>query len=131
VIDALATGLKQGDGETHLITFHPRGPGLSSDSLADATWLDFNMFQSSHGGHDHDNGLFAQHDYALQPPKPTLDSEPRYECMPVGFYFADASRLRPLRRLRCPAGSLLVAAGRRLRSHLRQQQRLAMLAARS
>jgi hypothetical protein len=93
VIDALATGLKQGDGGTHLITFHPRGPGLSSDSLADATWLDFNMFQSSHGGHDHDNGLFAQHDYALQPPNPTLDGEPRYECMPVGFYFADASRL--------------------------------------
>jgi hypothetical protein len=93
VIDALAAGLKQGDGGTHLITFHPRGPGLSSDSLADAPWLDFNMYQSSHGSRDHDNGLFAEHDYALQPPKPTLDGEPRYECMPVGFYFTDVSRL--------------------------------------
>ena len=51
------------------------------------------MYQSSHGSHDHDNGLFAQHDYALSPPRPTLDGEPRYECMPVGFYYADVSRI--------------------------------------
>jgi len=76
-----------------LITYHPRGPGLSSDSLADATWLDFNMVQSSHGAHDHDNGVFMEHDYALSPAKPTLDGEPRYEMMPVGFYFSDVSRI--------------------------------------
>jgi hypothetical protein len=93
IIDALAAGLREGDDGTHLISYHPRGPGLSSNSLADAPWLDFHMVQSSHGGHDHDNGLFIEHDRALQPPKPTLDGEPRYECMPVGFYFADASRL--------------------------------------
>ncbi|HUJ44224.1 MAG TPA: glycoside hydrolase family 140 protein, partial [Opitutaceae bacterium] len=93
IIDALAAGLRDGDGGTHLITFHPRGPGLSSDSLEDAPWLDFHMVQSSHAGHDHDNGLFIAHDRALQPPKPTLDGEPRYECIPVGFYFADANRL--------------------------------------
>ena len=45
------------------------------------------MFQSSHGGHDHDNGLFAEHDYRLMPPKPTIDGEPRYESIPTGFYF--------------------------------------------
>ena len=93
VIDALAAGLRKGDGGAHLITYHPRGPGFSSDALADAGWLDFNMYQSSHGGHDHDNGLFARHDYALSPARPTLDGEPRYECMPVGFYFAEVSRL--------------------------------------
>ncbi len=92
VIDALAAGLREGDGGAHLITYHPRGPGLSSDRLGDAGWLDFNMVQSSHGAHDHDNGLFAEHDYALTPAKPTLDGEPRYETMPVGFYFADANR---------------------------------------
>jgi len=88
IIEAMAKGLEEGDEGKHLITFHPRGPGLSSDYLHSAEWLDFNMYQSSHGARDHDNGLFAEHDYALMPPKPTLDGEPRYEMVPVGFYFA-------------------------------------------
>jgi hypothetical protein len=92
IVDAMAAGLKEGDGGSHLMTYHPRGPGLSSIHLHKADWLDFNMYQSSHGGHDHDNGLFAEHDYALQPPKPTLDGEPRYECIPVGFYFDNFNR---------------------------------------
>jgi hypothetical protein len=50
------------------------------------------MIQSSHGAHDHDNGLFVDHDYALRPVKPTVDGEPRYEQIPVGFYFQDADR---------------------------------------
>jgi len=92
IIESLATGLREGDGGTHLITYHPRGPGRSSDYFAQAPWLDFNMYQSSHGAHDHDNGLFAEHDYALQPTKPTLDGEPRYETLMVGFYYLDASK---------------------------------------
>ena len=92
VVDALATGLRQGDRGAHLISFHPRGPGLSSPRLHDAPWLDFNMIQSSHGARDHDNGIFVEHDYALSPAKPTLDGEPRYERIPVGFYFSDHSR---------------------------------------
>lgn len=92
VMDAMAAGLEEGDGKTHLKTFHPSGPGLSSNHLHDSAWLDFNMYQSSHGAQDHDNGLYAEHDYALQPPKPTLDGEPRYEQMPVGFYFQNYSR---------------------------------------
>lgn len=93
VIDAMAAGLRAGDGGTHLITFHPRGPGRSSSSLANAPWLDFHMIQSSHGAHDHDNGLAIEHDYALDPPKPVVDGEPRYEMIPVGFYFKNVSRL--------------------------------------
>jgi hypothetical protein len=92
VIEAMAAGLKEGDGGRHLMTYHPRGPGRSSDYWHAAPWLDFNMIQSSHGAHDHDNGLFVDHDYALSPVKPTLDGEPRYEHIPVGFYFADANR---------------------------------------
>ena len=92
VVDALATGLHEGDGGAHLMSFHPRGPGLSSVHLHHASWLDFNMIQSSHGAHDHDNGLFVEHDYALSPTKPTLDGEPRYERIPVGFYFNEYSR---------------------------------------
>jgi hypothetical protein len=92
-LDALAAGLKDGDGGSHLITFHPRGPGQSSRQLQDATWLDFHMSQSSHAARDHDNGLYAQHDLALTPLRPTLDGEPRYEGIPVGFYLRDHNRL--------------------------------------
>ncbi len=91
-ITAMAQGLREGDGGAHLITYHPRGPGLSSDYFHQADWLDFNMCQSSHGARDHDNGLFTEHDYALQPTKPTLDGEPRYEMIPVGFYNANDAR---------------------------------------
>ncbi|HVT74706.1 MAG TPA: glycoside hydrolase family 140 protein [Lacunisphaera sp.] len=93
IVDAFAAGLRAGDQGAHLITYHPRGPGASSASLPDCPWLDFNMEQSSHGAHDHDNGLFIEHDYALDPPKPALDGEPRYEMLPVGFYYRESSRL--------------------------------------
>jgi hypothetical protein len=93
IVTAMAEGLKEGDNDKHLITFHPRGPGFSSDYFHGAAWLDFNMYQSSHAAQNHDNGLFAEHDYALTPPKPTLDGEPRYELIPVGFYFSGANRL--------------------------------------
>jgi hypothetical protein len=90
VIDAMAAGLREGDGGEHLITFHPRGPGMASSQLRDAPWLDFYMNQSSHGARDHDTGLYIERDYALSPPKPTLDGEPRYEGITIGFYFAGA-----------------------------------------
>jgi hypothetical protein len=92
VVEAMAKGLDEGDGGAHLMTYHPRGPGRSSDYFHTAPWLDFNMSQTSHAAHDHDTGLFAAHDRALEPAKPTLDGEPRYECIPVGFYFRDYNR---------------------------------------
>ncbi|MEZ5039758.1 MAG: glycoside hydrolase family 140 protein [Saprospiraceae bacterium] len=93
IIESMAEGLRKGDNGQHLITYHPRGPGLSSDYFHKSEWLDFNMYQSSHGGHDHDNGLYAEHDYQLTPPKPTLDGEPRYEQIEAGFYFRGSNRL--------------------------------------
>jgi hypothetical protein len=92
IIEAMALGIKEGDGGEHLITFHPRGPARSAEFIHEAEWLDFNMCQTSHGAHDHDTGLFIEHDYALEPPKPTLDGEPRYEMIPVGFYYKEDSR---------------------------------------
>jgi hypothetical protein len=68
IIDAMAEGLGAGDGGRHLITYHPRGPGQSSLQLQDAPWLDFHMSQTSHGGRDHDTGLFVERDLALTPP---------------------------------------------------------------
>jgi hypothetical protein len=92
IIEAMARGVKEGDGGRHLITYHPRGPGLSSDYFHKADWLDFNMYQSSHAARDHDNGVFTEHDYRLQPAKPTLDGEPRYEMLAVGFYVTNTAR---------------------------------------
>ena len=86
IIDAMARGLREGDGGRHLITFHPRGPGLSSAQVRDADWLDFYMNQSSHAARDLDTGLYVEHDRALTPRRPVIDGEPRYEGIPVGFY---------------------------------------------
>jgi hypothetical protein len=93
IITAMAEGLRDGDGGTHLMTFHPRGPGQSSLQLQDAPWLDFHMTQSSHAARDHDTGLYVDRDLALSPLRPTLDGEPRYETIPVGFYLANHNRL--------------------------------------
>jgi len=93
-LDALAEGLREGDQGNHLITFHPVGPGDSSEMLNDAKWLDFNMYQSSHAARDHDNGLYAERDLRLKPERPTLDGENRYEEIPVGFYLAGMSGLQ-------------------------------------
>jgi hypothetical protein len=87
IIEAMAEGLRSGDKGTHLITFHPRGPGRSSDFFHNSTMLDLNMYQSSHAAHGFDNGIFAEMDYMLTPIKPTLDGEPRYENLMAGFYY--------------------------------------------
>jgi hypothetical protein len=86
IMDALAKGLKRGDNGKHLITFHPRGPGRASEQLRDAEWLDFYMNQSSHAAANLDTGLYVEYDRKLDPSRPTIDGEPRYEGIPVGFY---------------------------------------------
>jgi hypothetical protein len=81
ILDAMARGLRRGDGGAHLRTFHPRGGRSSSGELPGADWLDFHMIQS---GHDRQstNYAFVEADYALVPPKPVLDGEPAYEYPP-------------------------------------------------
>ena len=89
VLDALAAGLRRGDGGAHLITFHPNGGAGSSQYLGDCPWIDFHMRQN---GHDIDypadpgvryDGTLA--DWRRTPPKPVLDGEPVYEGHPVAF----------------------------------------------
>jgi hypothetical protein len=85
VIRAMARGLKQGDGGTHLMTFHPRGGASSSDPFHNEDWLDFNMRQNGHvieftGRYDQ-----TAADYARTPTKPVIDGEPIYEDHPVSF----------------------------------------------
>ncbi len=81
---AMARGLREGSGHNNLISYH--GPGnwatpSSSYWFHNEDWLDFNTIQSGHGWGIH-NYDFVMHDYNLEPVKPTLDMEPRYEDFP-------------------------------------------------
>lgn len=78
-----------------LVTFHPFGRTDSSDNYHNASWLDFNMFQSGHKRYDQDtvktafkedNYKFVLRDWDLKPTKPTLDGEPSYEGIPHGLH---------------------------------------------
>lgn len=77
---ALGRGLRQGDWR-HLISFHPRGGRRSSEWFHNEAWLDFNMYQSGHSRYRRNYEAIAA-DYGLQPVKPTMDAEPRYETPP-------------------------------------------------
>jgi len=81
ILEAMAKGLAEGDGGTHLMTFHPRGGSSSSAAFPDAAWLDFNMLQSGHSPRS-TNYLPVEADYARHPVKPCLDGEPSYEYPP-------------------------------------------------
>ncbi|MGB8491394.1 MAG: glycoside hydrolase family 140 protein, partial [Bacteroidales bacterium] len=79
----------------HLITFHPFGRTTSSIWFHNEKWLDFNMFQSGHRRYDQDNSgwgfgqdnwRYVDHDYTLDPVKPTIDGEPSYEGIPQGLH---------------------------------------------
>lgn len=102
VWDALAASIRRTD-PNHLMTFHPFGRTRSAQWFHRRPWLDFNMFQSGHRRYhqimdplhpdgvegtipEEDNWRYVQADYALQPPKPTIDGEPSYEDIPQGLH---------------------------------------------
>lgn len=87
---AMAKGIAIGvagteDYSKSMMTYHPKWEkdGKSSDWFHNDAWLDFNTLQSSHASRNRDNYTGIRSDYNLQPPKPTMDSEPRYEGHPV------------------------------------------------
>ncbi len=83
IINAMAAGLRDGDGGTHLITFHPMGGRHSAEFVHEEPWLDFNMIQSGHAEKNIANYEKIARDYARLPPKPCMDAEPCYEDHPV------------------------------------------------
>lgn len=85
VWQAMAQGILAGTAHNALITYHPRGPGHSSTTFHDESWLSFNLIQSGHGEYDIPNWAWIAKDYQRLPPKPVLDSEPNYENHPVAF----------------------------------------------
>ena len=88
ILEAMARGLKQGDGGAHLITFHPIGQFSSAIWFHDAPWLDFNMVQTGHTL-DRDNYTSIAAEYQRTPLKPVLDGEPGYENIPHAFNAAN------------------------------------------
>jgi len=81
---SMAEGLMEGDGGTHLITYHPRGGQTSSTWFHNEAWLDFNMIQSGHSIENRNYDKIAA-DYGLEPVKPVLDGEPGYENITNGL----------------------------------------------
>ncbi len=82
-INAMADGIKSGDGGRNLMTFHPSGRNNSANYFHEAAWLDFNMIQSGHTRPAKPNYQYALENLALSPIKPTLDGEPCYEDHPI------------------------------------------------
>jgi len=85
IIEAMARGLRQGDGGSHLITLHPSGGAGSAQYFHDAPWLDFNMRQNGHVAEFTGRYDQTRKDYDRTPVKPVLDGEPIYEDHPVSF----------------------------------------------
>ena len=82
---AMAKGILESTQNKALITYHTwGGPRSTSQEMQQEPWLHINMMQSGHGGgHDVPVWEWITRDRALQPIKPTLDSEPNYEDHPV------------------------------------------------
>jgi hypothetical protein len=85
IIRAMARGLRDGDGASHLMTLHPAGGQSSSAPFHDDDWLDFNMRQNGHGAEFTGRYDQTRVDYERSPVKPVLDGEPLYEDHPVSF----------------------------------------------
>lgn len=107
IVDAMAAGLKDGDGGKFLMTYHPMGAMSSSQFLHGREWLDFNMMQSGHGWPSTPSHEMAAHDRSLEPVKPVMDGEQRYEDHPInfqpemGYYDAYDVRVTMWRNLFC------------------------------
>jgi hypothetical protein len=75
---AMAAGIAEGDGGTHLKTYHPKSPRSSSQWFHNDAWLDFNMLQTGHTSLNRNYDLVSA-DYDRIPVKPVVDGEGGYE----------------------------------------------------
>jgi hypothetical protein len=85
IIDAMADGIRAGDGGKFLITLHPCGARSSSEFVHERDWLDFNMLQSGHGRPTPPGYEMLARDCAKTPVKPAMDGEQVYEDHPINF----------------------------------------------
>ncbi len=87
-LDAMARGIKEGDGGRYLMTMHPAGGCHSADCAHEEQWLDFNMIQSGHTRSRYNYEMIRK-DYRRLPYKPVMDGEPNYEDHPESFNIAN------------------------------------------
>ena len=80
VYRALAQGLREGDGGSHLITYHPCGSRSSSTFFHQDDWLDFNMIETWTDWPSVYPSVLA--DTFLTPVKPVVLGEGAYENGP-------------------------------------------------
>lgn len=83
-IDAMAAGLREGDGGNHLITFHPCGAACSVDFLRNREYMDFHSIQSGHGLECYESMGMLKRTWEEER-RPVLDMECRYEDFPACF----------------------------------------------
>jgi hypothetical protein len=81
---AMAEGIRAGDGGRNLMTYHPTAVASSSQWFHNASWLDFNMWQTS-TRLELDYCATLLTDYDRTPPKPFVDAETRYERSHAAF----------------------------------------------
>jgi hypothetical protein len=84
IINNMAKGIKE-SGDSHMMTFHPRGCSSSSQSVHNREWLDFNMIQTGHSTGGRYTFDYLKKDYEKTPVKPVINGEPLYEDIPVDF----------------------------------------------
>jgi hypothetical protein len=89
IVKAMADGITS-SGSRQLMTYHPQGGGRSwwwfHDGWIDTDrWIDFHMFQSGHSSRDLPNYRSTLEARKLNPSRPVIDGEPRYEDHPVDF----------------------------------------------
>jgi hypothetical protein len=83
---AMAKAIREGDGGSHLMSYHPTG-GMSSSVVWHKSGLfDFNSVQTGHASRFVNSYDYISHDYELVPPRPTFDAETNYEDHPVSFH---------------------------------------------
>lgn len=85
IVTEMAMGVREGDGNNHLMSLHPTGGNGSAQYFPNADWLDFNMRQNGHSNSYTERYSATLKDYNLTPVKPVFDGEPIYEDHPINF----------------------------------------------
>ncbi|HPR31914.1 MAG TPA: glycoside hydrolase family 140 protein [Prolixibacteraceae bacterium] len=83
IVRAMAQGIRQVDSR-HLITYHPSGAQKATNVFNDE-WLDLDMFQSGHSRDTRDY-RYVWESRAVNPARPVINGEPRYENIPDRFW---------------------------------------------
>ncbi|MBD1423910.1 glycoside hydrolase family 140 protein [Sphingobacterium chuzhouense] len=84
--DKLAEGIRAGNDDKQLMSYHPAGESSSAYWFHKSTWLDFNMYQTGHARRSMPGYQYAEAHRLLDPQKPFLDAEPAYEDIPIKFW---------------------------------------------